>query len=59
MNNKLLTDVAGILAELGVSYQQADEIGGILNLFFNDGQAMEDFVNIASNAPIGGECSCG
>lgn len=57
-NNKLLTDVASIFAELGVSYSRAEIIadelvlGGIL-----DDDEVEEWVNKASNAPSIGDCS--
>lgn len=59
MSKKLLNDVAGILAELEVSYSTANEIAdslysaGILSK-----EEFEDWLNTASNAPSGGECGC-
>lgn len=60
MSNKLLTDVAHIFAELEVSYNTADAIAdelyraGIL-----ENKDIIEWVELASNAPTGGECSCG
>jgi hypothetical protein len=58
MSTKLLNDVASILAEVGVTYQQAEEIAAVLNTFFLEGAEEQEFVDKASNAPSGGECGC-
>lgn len=58
MSNKLLTDVAGILAELGVSYQQAVDISETLTQFFDSSADEDEWIDLASNATKGGECSC-
>jgi hypothetical protein len=58
MSTKLLNDVASILAELEVSYEEADEIGNILTFYFLDDDEQEAFVDKASNAPSVGECGC-
>ena len=58
-NNKLLNDVASILAEVGVSYGVAESIAEVLveaNLL--DENISDGWVDKASNATIGGECSC-
>lgn len=58
-NSKLLNDVAGIFAELEVSYGVAEAIAEVLveaNLL--DENISEDWVDKASNAITGGECSC-
>lgn len=57
-NSKLLGDVAGIFAELGVSFQQAEEISEVLESFFLGQDDKEGWVDKASNATTGGECSC-
>ena len=59
VRTKLLTDVASIFAELGISYQQATDIDKILTDYFDNIAEEDDWVDKASNAPTGGECSCG
>jgi hypothetical protein len=58
MSNKLLNDVASILAELGVSYQQAENVADALGHYFTSETGYDDFVDLASNAPSAGECGC-
>jgi hypothetical protein len=58
MSKKLLTDVAGILAELGVTYQQAEDVAESIKQHFAGEDDIEDFVNLASNATSVGECGC-
>jgi hypothetical protein len=59
MSKKLLTDLAGILAELEVTYAVAENLAdgleeqGLLDKYTYDG-----FMNTATNAPTGGECGC-
>lgn len=59
MSTKLLNDVASILAELEVSYGVADSIAEILveaGLLADEDN--DDWIDKASNATTGGECSC-
>jgi hypothetical protein len=56
MSNKLLNDVASILAELGVSYDQAEGIAD--RLYFDSSEDYDAFIQTASNAPSVGECGC-
>jgi hypothetical protein len=58
-NEKLLADVAGIFAELGVSYNRAEIIADELVLEgILDDDEVEAWINQASNAPKQGECGC-
>lgn len=56
--SKLLNDVASILAEVGVSYEEAENIGYALRNHFSNNDEIENWVDKASNANSGGEC-CG
>lgn len=59
MSNKLLTDVAGILAELGVSYGTADAIADELyRAGLLENKDIIEWVDLASNAPKQGDCAC-
>jgi hypothetical protein len=59
MSIKLLTDVASILAELGVSraaaYSAFEIIAEDLRI---DNDIVDDLADLASNAPSAGECGC-
>jgi len=57
-NKKLLNDVAGIFAELDVTYQQAEDIASTLSDYFDSASEEDEWVDKASNATTGGECSC-
>jgi hypothetical protein len=58
MSKKLLNDVAGILAELGVNYQQANNVAEALDAYFDDDDYYDEWIDKASNAPSCGECGC-
>jgi hypothetical protein len=58
MSKKLLNDLAGILAELEVSYDEAVRVAIEIDRLFDNTQEIDEFIDIASNAPSAGECGC-
>lgn len=57
-NSKLLADVAGIFAELGITPADADAIAQQVHYLFDSLADQEEWAEKASNATTGGECSC-
>jgi hypothetical protein len=58
MSNKLLNDVASILAEVGISYDEATNVAEAMFNYFGSESEKDDWIDKASNAPSVGECGC-
>ncbi len=56
-NSKLLTDVAGIFAELGITPADAEAIAQQVNYLFDSRADQEEWAEKAGGSINGGECS--
>lgn len=57
-NSKLLADVAGIFAELGITPADAEAISEQVHYLFDSQADKEEWASLAGNVLAGGECGC-